>query len=138
MLSQSKESLLSDSVRKLLQEGKNLVYLSTTFPNGSPQVTPVWVDTDGKFVIVNTAMGRVKYENIQRDSRVALAIADWSNPYNFVQIRGRVVEQITGQPADDHIDKLNMKYHGKPSYPKTPGEHRVILKILPEKVSTWR
>lgn len=136
MQRQSKDVELPDSVRKVL-EGKNFVYIATTFPNGSPQVTPVWVDTDGKYVLVNTAVGRVKHRNIQRNPRVALAVADWSNPYNFIQIRGKVVEQITGKVAEDHIDKLNMKYHGKPTYAKRPGERRLLLKIAPERVSSW-
>ena len=136
MLTRSKPVAIPDSVRKVL-EGKNFVYLATTFPNGSPQVTPLWVDTDGEHVILNTAVGRVKHRNIQKNPRIALAIADWSNPYNFIQIRGRVVEQVTGKAAEEHIDKLNMKYHGKPSYSKRPGEQRVILKIVPERVSSW-
>ncbi len=137
MLAESKAKALPDNLRKVL-EGKNFVYLATTFSNGSPQVTPVWVDTDGKYVFVNTAVGRVKHKNIQRDARVALAVADWSNPYNFIQIRGRVVEEVRGKEAEDHIDKMNMKYNGKPTYPKRPGEHRVILKIEPLKISTWK
>lgn len=136
-MTQSKASLLPDSVRKVL-EGKNFVYLATTMiGDGSPQVTPVWVDIDGDHVLVNTAVGRVKHRNIQKYPKVALGVADWSNPYNFIQIRGRVVKQITGQAAEDHIDHLNLKYHGKPKYNHQPGEQRVILKIEPEKVSTW-
>ena len=130
------DSVLTDSARKLL-EGKNFVYLATSFPDGSPQVTPVWVDTDGKHVLINTAMGRVKQKNAKRNPKVALAVADVSNPYMFMQIRGEVVEQITGQVAEDHIDKLTMKYHGRPKFDKRTGEHRVILKIRPDRISGW-
>lgn len=66
---------------------------------------------------------------------MALAIADHDNPYNMVTIRGKVVDQITGQEAEEHIDKLAKKYIGKDKYPgRAPGERRVILKIKPEKV----
>ncbi len=119
-------------------EGKNFVYLATINRDGSPQVTPTWVDTDGKFVLVNTAMGRVKQKNVKRNPRVALAISDPSNPYTFLQIRGRVVEQITGPAAHQHIDKMSKKYRGKDKYEsKNPAEKRVILKIEPERVSGW-
>ncbi|HEY4822998.1 MAG TPA: PPOX class F420-dependent oxidoreductase [Candidatus Bathyarchaeia archaeon] len=128
--------MLTESARKKL-EAKNFVYLATIFPDGSPQVTPVWVDTDGKYVLVNTAMGRVKQKNVKKNPEVALSISDPTNPYDFLQIRGKVVEQVTGKVAEDHIDKLNMKYHGKPKYNHRPGEQRVILKIVPEKVSSW-
>src|SRR6058998_898639 len=129
---------LTESARKML-EGKNFVYLATVNPDGTPQVTPVWVDTDGKFVLVNTAIGRVKQRNLKKDPRVALAISDPSDPYYFLQIRGKVVEQITGPVAEQHIDKMAKKYHGKDKYEhRRPGEKRVILKIEPEKVSGWR
>lgn len=103
--------------------------------DGSPHVAPTWVDIDNGTILVNTAVGRVKQKNISRDGRVALAIADHDNPYNMVTIRGKVVNQITGQEAEEHIDKLAKKYIGKDKYPgRAPGERRVILKIKPEKV----
>jgi len=103
--------------------------------DGSPHVVPTWVDIDNGTLLVNTAVGRVKQKNISRDGRVALAIADHDNPYNMVTIRGKVVDQITGQEAEEHIDKLAKKYIGKDKYPgRAPGERRVILKIKPEKV----
>ena len=129
--------MLTEQARKML-EGKNFVYLATINLDGSPQVTPTWVDTDGKFVLVNTAMGRVKQKNVKRNPRVALAISDPSNPYYFLQIRGRVVEQITGPAAHQHIDKMSKKYRGKDKYEsQNPAEKRVILKIEPERVSGW-
>jgi len=127
-------SNLTDSARKLL-EGKNLLYITTVNPDGSPQITPVWVDTDGKNVLVNTAMGRVKQRNVTRDPRVALAINAPNDFYDAALIRGRVVEQVTGSVADNHIDKLAKKYLGKDTYPwRNPKEKRVILKIQPERV----
>src|SRR5256886_12847344 len=79
---------LTESARKML-EGKNFVYLATVNPDGTPQVTPTWVDTDGKFVLVNTAIGRVKHRNVKMNPNVALAITDQDNPYNLVVIRDR-------------------------------------------------
>ncbi len=129
--------MLTEQARKKL-EAKNFVYIATTFPDGSPQVTPVWVDTDGKFVLINTAIGRVKHKNVRKNPRVALAISDPSDPYYFLQIRGKVVEQITGPAAEQHIDKMAKKYHGKDKYEsRNPSEKRVILKINPERVSGW-
>jgi PPOX class probable F420-dependent enzyme len=108
--------------------------LATLNADGSPQVTPVWVDFDGKHVIVNTARGRVKTKNLGREPRVALSIADPENPYRYLGIQGRVVE-MTEAGGDAHIDAMAKKYLGKDTYPfRAPGEVRVIVKIAPEKV----
>ena len=105
-------------------------------PDGSPQVTPVWVDYDGSHVRVNSAKGRLKDKNMRRDKRVAFSIQDPENAYRYIAVRGEVVE-ITEQGADAHIDALAKKYLGKDRYPfRGPGEVRVIYKIRPEKVST--
>jgi len=110
--------------------------LATLNPDGSPQVTPVWVDFDGSHVIVNTARGRVKAKNLAREPRVALAIADPENPYRYLGIQGRVVE-MTEQGGDAHIDKMAKKYLGKDSYPaRKAGEVRIVVKIEPDKVHT--
>jgi PPOX class probable F420-dependent enzyme len=114
---------------------KAFANLSTLMQDGSPQVTPVWCDYDGKHVRVNSARGRVKDKNIRRDPRVALAIVDPENPYRYMEIRGKVVE-ITEKGADDHINSLSNKYLGNPVYPfRQPGEVRVLYKIEPEKFS---
>jgi len=110
--------------------------LGTLMQDGSPQVTPVWVDYDGKFVRFNSAKGRVKDKNVRRDPRVSISLQDPANPYRYLEIRGRVVE-ITEKGADDHINKLAKKYLGKDVYPyRKPGEVRVTYKIDPEKVSS--
>jgi PPOX class probable F420-dependent enzyme len=110
--------------------------LGTLMPDGSPQVTPVWCDSDGEHVIVNSAKGRQKDKNIRRDPRVALAVIDPDNPYRYLEIRGRVVE-IVEHGADAHIDKMAKKYLGADKYPyRQPGEVRVMYKIQPERVST--
>jgi PPOX class probable F420-dependent enzyme len=119
----------------LLQMNKRaFAQLATLNADGSPQVTPVWVDFDGTHVVVNTARGRMKAKNLERDSRVALTVSDPDNPYRYVGIKGRVV-QMTEQGGDAHIDKMAKKYLDKDSYPfRQPGEVRVIIKIAPEKV----
>jgi PPOX class probable F420-dependent enzyme len=110
--------------------------LATIMPDGRPQVTPVWVDYDGKYVRVNSALGRVKDRNMRRDPRVSLSIQDPDNPYRYLEIRGKV-EEITQNGADDHINKLSQKYLGKPEYPyRRPGEVRVVYKIAPQKTSS--
>jgi PPOX class probable F420-dependent enzyme len=110
--------------------------LATVNADGSPQVTPVWVDFDGTHVIVNTAKGRKKTSNLERNPRVALAIADPANPYRYLGIQGRVAE-MTENGADAHIDKMAKKYMGKDKYPwRAPNETRIIVKIAPDKVHT--
>jgi PPOX class probable F420-dependent enzyme len=110
--------------------------LATLNADGSPQVTPVWVDFDGTHVLVNTARGRVKANNLSREPRVALYIADPGDPYRYVAIQGRVSEMIEAG-ADAHIDKMAKKYMNKDQYPfRAPGEVRVLVKITPDKVHT--
>lgn len=124
-----------DNFTKKLMEEKNFAFIATLNPDGSPQVTPVWIDTDGKYVYINTAIGRLKQKNTRRDPRVAIAITDQSNPYSYAAIRGLVVEQISGQAAEDHIDKLAKKYMGVKKYPyRQKDQPRIILKIKPERV----
>jgi PPOX class probable F420-dependent enzyme len=106
-------------------------------PDGSPQVTPVWVDLDGNTVIVNTAKGRLKDRNMKRDPRVALAVSDPANPYRYVQVRGRVSD-ISENGGDAHIDKMAKKYLNQDSYPyRQPGEVRVVYRITPEHVQAY-
>ena len=120
----------------LLTEKKALANLATVMPDGSPQVTPVWFFyRDGRF-IVNTARGRVKDKNLQNNPKIAISIQDPDNPYRYLQIRGRVVE-MTEKGADEHIDALAKKYTGQDRYGhRRPGEVRVTVKVLPEKIQS--
>ena len=114
--------------------GKNFASFATLMKDGSPHVATTWVDYDGDLVLINTAAGRIKEKNVNLDKRVALSVYDNSNPYNMVTIRGKVNE-ITEQDADNHIDRLAKRYLGLDSYPfRIPGEKRIILKIIPERV----
>jgi PPOX class probable F420-dependent enzyme len=121
---------------KDLLDKKAFANLATLMPDGRPQVTPVWFDSDGSHIIVNSAKGRVKDRNMRRDPRVSVAISDPDNPYRHIQVMGRVAD-ITETGADAHIDKLAKKYLGADKYPyRQPGEVRVMYKIEPERVST--
>ena len=134
---QGRGSITDPSIAKLF-EGKNFAFLATLMRDGSPQVTPTWVDIDknNDTILVNTARGRIKHRNISRDPRVAVSLIDSSNPYDMVTVRGRVVEQIRGKNADEHIDKLAKKYLDEEKYPRRrPGEERVLLRIKPELVA---
>ncbi len=117
-----------------LLEGKHFAHVATLMPDGSPQVTPVWIDAEGDLVSFNTAEGRLKPENLKRDPRVALSVVNSENPYESLVVRGRVVEQ-TREGADENIDALANRYMGVDEYPlRQPGEQRVLVKIQPEKV----
>ena len=106
--------------------------------DGTPQITPTWVDLEeqnGGHILVNTAIGRLKQKNVSQNPNIALAIIDQNNAYEMVSVRGKVVEQISGDVAEQHIDKLAKKYLGKDKYPgRSPGEKRIILKIKPKHV----
>ena len=126
---------LTDAQKKLLVEGKNFVHFATVNKDGSPQVTPVWVDFDGTRVLVNSEQKRRKVRNMKRDPRVAISVQEPGNPYKYTEIRGRVVE-ITAAGGAEHIDKMAKKYMGADKYPyNQPGDVRVIIKIVPEHVS---
>jgi PPOX class probable F420-dependent enzyme len=103
--------------------------------NGAPQVTPVWIDHDGEDVIVNTAEGRQKALNLSRDGRVAVLVIDRNDGQHYLQVRGRAVEIVGGEPAWQHIDKLSAKYRGNPNYPRRPGEERLLIRIRPDHVT---
>jgi len=125
---------LSEKAKKLLK-GKNFAFVATVNKDGTPQLTPTWVDTDGKHVMVNTTLTRQKNKNVTRDPRVTIGVLDLGNPYEYVSISGKVVKKVTGKAAADHIDKLSMKYRGQPKYhPDAPDDaNRVILMIRPTK-----
>ena len=115
-----------------LFDKKAFANLATLMPDGTPQVTPVWVDFDGDYILVNSARGRQKDKNMKRNSSVALSILDPDNPYRYLEVRGQVAE-ITEEGAEQHIDKMAKKYMDLDRYPyRRPGEVRVLYKIEPE------
>ena len=116
-----------------LLDGPAFAHVATVQADGSPQTTPVWIDRDGDVIVFNTAVGRAKHRNIERDPRVALSVHDPSNPYRYLQVRGRA--EMTTEGADEHIDAMAKKYLGVDTYPmRTPDEQRIIVRITPEAV----
>jgi len=128
---------LSPGGVKLLQE-KHLATIATVMPDGSPQVTPVWVDVepDGTHVLINTVVGHIKASNVDRDPRVAVTVVDSQNPFRNVTVRGTVVEQRgPDQGAVEHLHKLAKKYTGSEQYSwGREGQTRVVLRIRPSHV----
>jgi PPOX class probable F420-dependent enzyme len=123
---------LSATQVEFLRE-KHIAHVVTLLGDGSPHVTPIWVDTDGKAVLINTARGRVKERNLARDPRVAISIADESDIYRWLAVRGRA--QLVDEGATELINALNQKYTGNPDYPLPLGEKRVTVRIIPERIS---
>lgn len=119
-----------------LLRGENFAHLVTLRPDGSPQATVVWIDADPErnHVLVNTATGRVKDRNVRRDPRVSVSVHDQRDPLRFVSIGGTVVELVTGEEAEQHIDFLNRKYHDGEPWTYTPGQQRVIYRIRPDRI----
>jgi PPOX class probable F420-dependent enzyme len=128
-------AVIPDKYLDLLQQKKAFANLATLMPDGSPQVTPVWLDYAGGAIRINTAKGRTKARNLKVGSRVALAIMDPDEPYRYLQVRGRV-RRVVEEGADAHIDALAKKYLGKDKYPfRQPGEVRVMYEIEPKSTS---
>jgi PPOX class probable F420-dependent enzyme len=123
-----------DDKAKAIIDKPNLAIVATVMADGSPQVTPVWIEREDETITFNTATGRVKERNMRRDPRIALCIVDRDDDYARVIVRGRVVEMIEGDVADRQIDRLSEKYTGNPEYQgHKAGEARV--KVVVEAVS---
>ena len=124
---------LPDGLVALLRK-PSLCFLTTLMPDGSPQITQTWVDTDGEHVIINTVQTHQKVRNVERDPRVAVGICDPSNPSRYYAVRGRVV-RITTEGGAEHIETLAQRYLGGP-YPWYGGRDqvRVMLTISADKI----
>jgi PPOX class probable F420-dependent enzyme len=117
-----------------LLRGKNFCTVSTLRADGFVHSVPVWVDVQDGLPALNTAEGRAWPRNLERDPRITLTVPNWENPYEYVEIRGRVAER-THDGADAYIDALAKKYLGVDEYPyRQPGEQRVIVRVEPERV----
>ncbi len=123
-----------DTVR--LARGKNLATVVTLMPDGQPQALLTWVDTDGEHVLVNTEPQRQRVRNIRRDPRITVLIHSSDDPWDWSEVRGRVVDTVSGDQARQHIDKLSRKYVGTDYRNPIGPEGRVILKIAPSKINT--
>ena len=125
---------ISPGFKRLMREPA-YCQLATLMPDGSPQVTQVWVETDGEHILVNTSEGRQKVKNVRRDPRVAFNVVDTTNAWRIASGRGRVVD-VTAEGADQLIDELAKKYLGEETYPyRQPGEVRLTIKIAPETIN---
>ena len=117
-----------------LLRGASPCFISTVMPDGSPQLTQTWVDTDGAHILINTVEGFQKVKNIRRDPRVAVAVSDPSKPSRYYSVRGEVLS-VTSEGAAEHIEQLAQRYLGTP-YPWYGGrdQRRLILTIEPHKI----
>lgn len=120
-----------------LLQAKNFCNVATLRSDGSIHAAPVWIDVQDGQPVLNTAEGRAWPRNLERDPRVTLTIQNMENPYEYLEIRGRVAERTT-EGADAHIDAMAKKYMGVEEYPlRQPGEQRLIIRIDPERVKVW-
>ena len=117
-----------------LFDKRSFAFVATLLPDGSPHVTPTWVDLDDDHVLVNTVLDNRKDKNVRQDPRIAMAIADPENPYRYLSIRGEVIERRE-EGARDHLDGLAERYTGQPKYPGPSGQQRVVFVIRPDDVS---
>lgn len=128
--------VIPESVQDLLTvEKKAIAFLGLVKSDGTPQVTPIWFDYDGTHIIFNTARGRVKDKILRKHPVVAFAISDPANPYRYLQLSGRVVEE-SEEGAAAVITALAEKYTGKREYKIGAGEVRVTYRVLPERIQT--
>ena len=116
-------------------DGKSFGHIATVMPDGTPQSTPVWIDRDGDVLTFNTAKGRAKHRNLERDPKVAVSVLDPENPYVYLQVRGQA--EIVEDENNAHINKMAKKYMDKDEYPfLQDGEERVIVRVNADAV-TW-
>lgn len=122
--------MLDDRIRALAN-GPNFAAFTTLLEDGMPMTHVMWVAADDDHVLINTEVHRQKYRNVGRDPRVAVTIIDREDPYRFGEVRGTVVETVTGDEARAHIDELSQKYRGRPYDAGNITSERVILRIAP-------
>ena len=121
-----------------LAKGRNFATVVTLMPNGQPQALLTWVDSDGESLLINTEGQRQRARNVRRDPRITVLIHDEADPYDWAEVRGRVVEIIEGDAARQHIDELARKYNGADYANPIGSGGRVILRIVPDKVNASR
>ncbi|HUS14585.1 MAG TPA: PPOX class F420-dependent oxidoreductase [Chloroflexia bacterium] len=125
--------MIPESYNDLL-ESTALAHVATVGPLGEPQNNPVWFDWDGRFIRFSQTKNRQKYQNVQRDPRIAVSIVDPANPYRYLEIRGRVAG-IEDDPNLDFINAMAKKYLGQDHYPwHKEGDERVVILVEPERV----
>jgi PPOX class probable F420-dependent enzyme len=126
---------LTDKQKKLITD-KNFGHIATLNKDGSPQVSPVWIELDGNHLIINSERKRRKVRNIKRDQRVSVSIQNAENPYQYIEVRGKAIE-VTDTGGFEGIDRLSAKYTGQAKYPgNAPGDVRIVIRIEPEHVAS--
>lgn len=119
---------LSPEIKQLV-DSTNFAHLATLMPDGSPQSVPVWIGREAEYLVVCTGEGSLKAKNTRRDPRVALSIVNFDNPYEEVQIRGRVIERRP-DPEFKILDAISHKYIGKPFPMRSPeGSLALIIEV---------
>jgi len=126
--------MLNDKARELAGTGKNFAVMSTTMKDGSIQSHTMWCGLEGDLILINTEIHRPKFKNTQRDPRVTILLQDATNPWNYSEVRGKVVEVVHGAEARAHIDALAKKYLDVDEYPNPIQTERVLLKIEADRV----
>ncbi|MGH8996506.1 MAG: PPOX class F420-dependent oxidoreductase [Acidimicrobiales bacterium] len=124
--------MIDDAVKKLAK-APNFATLTTLLPDGQPQTSVMWVDCDDEHVLINTEVHRQKFKDIEREPRVTVAIWNKDNPYEYVEVRGRVMATTRGDAARAHIDELSDKYTGHPYDASTIESERVLVRIAPDR-----
>ncbi|SFB07787.1 PPOX class probable F420-dependent enzyme [Amycolatopsis marina] len=122
----------NEAVRGLL-DGKNFATVATVNPDGGPQSSVVWVKRDGDTLLYSTTRGRRKELNHRRDPRISVSIFETENPYNYVEIRGTV--ELTEEGGRELIDELSNKYGGKDYPAEAEGTVRIVVRVIPEKIT---
>lgn len=126
---------LDPDVVRLAREGRSFACLTTLGPDGAPMTNPVWIDSDGQYLLVNTEVHRQKYRNVERDPRVTVLIVGESSPIDYVEVRGELADVVLGPEARAHIDAMAKKYLGMDTYPNDIKTERAILRIVPRRLS---
>jgi PPOX class probable F420-dependent enzyme len=124
---------LNDEDVELLT-GKNFAHVAVIRPDGTPHATVTWIDAADGYVLVNTAVGRVKDRYLRRDPRVSVSLHEEGDPYRWLRVDGEVEAFVTGPEAEAHIDALNRRYHDGETWTYTEGQQRVIYRIKPERI----
>jgi PPOX class probable F420-dependent enzyme len=123
--------MLDEQINKLAQ-GKNFAAVTTLLPDGTPQTKPLWVDSDGEHLLLNTEVHRQRYGNIQKDPHITVTIVEAGNWYSWAEVRGHFDGEVRGAEARAHIDKLSRKYTGD-DYANPVRSERVILRVAPDR-----
>lgn len=120
-----------------LAKGSHLAVVATKMEDGSIQVHPMWCDTDGEHILLNTETHRPKFKNMERDSTITVLIQEDGNHWSWSEVRGKVAGFVHGDEARAHIDEMAKTYMGVDEYPNPIVSERVMVKVQPERIMTF-